>query len=103
MLLCSVVFDYFCYYLNTYYSGPLLKYPILEQIKDILPSFGVAILMALPVYALSYIPISPFVILPIQIVLGGSLAILLCNLFKLPEYYETKEIALQYVKKLRKK
>ena len=103
MLISTIFIDYFCYYLNTYYSGPLLNYPILEQIKDILPSFGVAILMALPVYALSYIPISPFVILPVQIVLGGVLAILLCNLFKLPEYYETKEIALQYVKKLRKK
>lgn len=99
MLFGSVLVGIISYYLNTYYSGPLLKYPILEQIRDILPSFSIALMMALPVYALSYIPISPFVILPVQIVLGGVLAILLCNLFKLPEYYETKEIALQYVKK----
>ena len=103
MLLCSVFVDYFCYYLNTYYSGPLLKYPILEQIKDILPSFGIAILMALPVYAISFIPVSPYVVLPIQIVVGGGLTLLLCNLFKLPEYYETRDIALQYIQKLRKK
>ena len=103
MLLCSVLVNYFCYYLNTYYSGPLLNYPILEQIKDVFPSFCVAILMALPVYALSFLPISPFVILPVQIVIGGALAILLCNLFKLPEYYETRDIAFHYINKLRKK
>ena len=103
MLAGSFVVSVFSYYLNSYFSGPLLNYPTLEQVKDILPSFSVALLMALPVYAMSFVPVSPFVILPIQIVVGGGLTILLCNLFKLPEYYETKDIALQYVKKLRKK
>lgn len=103
MLTGSLVVSVFSYYLNSYYSGPLLNYPPLEQVKDILPSFVVALLMALPVYALSFIPVPPFVILPIQIVVGGGLTIILCKIFKLPEYYETKVIALQYVKKLRKK
>lgn len=103
MLVSSLVVDYFCYYLNTYYSGPLLGYPIKEQIKDVLPLFGVALLMAIPVYLLSYLPLSHFIVLPIQIVVAGSLIILLCNVFKLPEYYEIKKVLLDFINKFRKK
>lgn len=98
MLVGSLVFDYFCYYLNTYYSGPLLDYPIWEQIKDIIPSLGVAMLMALPVYMLSYLPLSPFVIFSIQMVSGVVLALGLCILFKLPEYYDLREVLINYIK-----
>lgn len=103
MLISTVFIDYFCYYLNTYYSGPLLNYPILEQIKDILPALGVALMMAIPVFFLSFVPVSNFVILPVQVLVGGILVLLFCNLFKLPEYYETKDMLLQYVKKFRRK
>lgn len=103
MLIGSLIVDYFCYYLNTYYSGPLLGYPILEQVKDVLPSLGIALLMALPVYALSYLPLSPFIVLPIQILAGGGLVILLCNAFKLPEYYEIENVILDYINKFRNK
>jgi O-antigen/teichoic acid export membrane protein len=101
MLAGSLLFDYFCYYLNTYYSGPLLGYPILEQIKDVLPSLGVAILMAVPVYLLSFLPLSPFIILPIQLVIGAGLTALLCTLFKLPEYKELKSVVSNYINKLK--
>lgn len=50
MLIGSVMTGFFAYYLNARYSGPFLKYSITEQIKDILPSFGVALTMALVVY-----------------------------------------------------
>lgn len=103
MLAGSLVVDYFCYYLNTYFSGPLLGYPILEQLKDVSPSFGVALLMAIPVYLLSYLPFSSFVILPIQLVVGAALTLILCPLFKLPEYYEIKKVFLKYVNQLRRK
>lgn len=101
MLVGSLVVDYFCYYLNTYYSGPLLGYPIHEQIRDIIPSLGVALLMAIPVYFLSYLPISPFVILPVQVIIGAILVSVLCNLFKLPEYSEIRGVVINYVDKIR--
>ena len=101
MLVGSLIVDYFCYYLNTYYSGPLLGYPIHEQIKDIMPSLGVALLMAVPVYFLSYLPISPFVILPVQIILGAALVIMICKFFKLPEYFEIRGVVINHVNKIR--
>lgn len=53
MLAGTLVTSLVAYYLNAYYSGPFLNYSIKEQIEDILPSFGVAITMALPVFAIS--------------------------------------------------
>lgn len=102
MLLGSFITNCIAYYLNSYYSGLLLNYSMIDQIKDILPSFGIAVLMALPVYALSFISLSSFIVLPIQVLLGGSLVILFCHLFKIPEYFEIKGILLQYVSKFRK-
>lgn len=103
MLLGSLFTNYFSYYLNTYYSGPLLNYRITEQIKDVLPSLGIALLMAIPVYLISYIPLSEFAILPIQLLLGAGIVFVSCELSKLPEYLEIKQLALQYLSKIKSK
>ena len=67
MLAGTIVTSLISYYLNAYYSGPFLNYSIREQIKDILPSFGVAMVMATPVFVMSFIPLNPFILLPLQI------------------------------------
>lgn len=102
MLLGSLAINYFSYYLNTYYSGPLLDYKIIEQIKDVLPSLGIALSMAIPVYLISCIPISCFILLPLQIVIGAAITILLCEFTMLPEYKEIKQIFLRYISRLKK-
>jgi len=101
MLVGSAVMGVISYYLNAYYSKPLLNYGILEQIKDILPSLGVAIAMAFPVYAISYIRLNDFFLLPIQIVVGAFIAIGLCEKVHLSEYFELKGILAQYLLKFR--
>jgi len=55
--------------------------------------------MAIPVYAISFLSWSQFIILPLQIVLGVMLAVYLCELFKRDEYLQLKEIAMSYLKK----
>ena len=100
MLAGTFVTSLVAYYLNAYYSGPFLNYSIKEQIKDILPSFGVAIAMAVPVYAMSFIPISPFVLLPLQILVGAIITISICEVTKLPEYIELKCIAKPIINKI---
>lgn len=99
MLWGSVVSSLFSYYLNSYYSGRFLNYSISAQVKDILPSFGVATIMALIVYAVSLIALSPFILLPLQIVVGIILTILLCEIFKLKEYREVKNILSNVLKR----
>ena len=99
MLIGSVFTGFFAYYLNAYYSGPFLNYSIWQQVKDIFPSFGVAITMAIIVYSLSFLPWSPFVLLPFQIVVGAIITITLCHLLQLEEYIELKNIVFAYINK----
>ena len=103
MLGGSVITGCIAYYLNAYYSGPFLNYSIKEQVKDILPSFGVAIAMAVPVYAMSFIPLNPFILLPLQFFVGAIITISICELTKFPEYLEIKGIAMPIINKVFKR
>jgi len=98
MLWGSVGTSFISYYLNSYYSGAGMNYSTLEQVKDILPSFGVASLTALIVFGLSFLSWSPFVVLPLQLVVGLVIFVVLCENFKLKEYYEVKTIVMNVVK-----
>lgn len=99
MLIGGVLTGFFAYYLNAYYSGPFLKYGVWQQVKDVLPSFGVALTMAVIVFGIGYLPWSPFLLLPLQIVVGAVITVTLCHLFKLEEYIELKNIALAFLNK----
>ena len=103
MLGGSVVTGFIAYYLNAYYSGPFLNYSIKEQVKDIIPSFWVAITMAIPVFAMSFIPMDPFILLPLQIIVGAVITITVCEATKLPEYLEIKSIAMPIINKVIKR
>ena len=56
--------------------------------------------MALPVYAMSFISINPFILLPLQIVVGAAITISICELTKLSEYLEIKSIARPIINKV---
>lgn len=99
MLIGSVIIGWIGFFLNAYYSGRKFNYKWWMQLKDIAPSFGVAFVMAIPVYFLSYLPISPFVIFPIQIIVGAIVAFILCEWIKMEEYVQLKEIVLGFVRK----
>lgn len=103
MLGGSVITGFIAYYLNAYYSGPFLNYSIKEQISDILPGFGVALAMALPVFAMSFIPMNPYIILPLQIIAGAIITIFICETTKLPEYFEIKSIVMPIISKVIKR
>ena len=91
---------WFAFYLNSYYSGKFLGYSTADQVKDILPSFGIAAIMAIITYLVSLLPLSPFILLPLQIIVGAVITIVLCETIKLEEYKELKSIALSAKQKL---
>jgi O-antigen/teichoic acid export membrane protein len=103
MLWGSVGTDFFAYYLNSYYSGKFVGYSIKTQIVDILPSFCLASVVALIVYFVSFLNLSHFLILPIQIVIGAVLVVLICELTQKEEYIELKTIICSYKDKFLKK
>lgn len=100
MIIGSVVVGWLSLFINAYYSGKKFNYHWWEQLKDIAPSLMIAFLMALPVYFLSFLPISDYIILPIQIVVGTVITIALCEWFKREEYIQLKGILLEYTGKV---
>lgn len=103
MLVGSFAFGFIYVFLNTYHTGKKLGYTTWMQLRDIAPSYGVALLMAVSVFFLKYLPLSYFIILPIQLVVGGGVFFVVCETLKLPEYLEVKGVALDYLGKLKRK
>ena len=101
MLLGSVFTGFISYYLNSYYSGRDLDYGIKEQVKDVLPSFFIALSMAAIVWSISLINISPFILLPLQILAGIIIIFTIGETTKNNEYMELKEILTSTIKKIR--
>ena len=99
MLYTNLVTNVICFFLNSYYSGKFLGYTSWMQLKDIAPSYGVAIAVALSIWFLKYLPLSNWIILPIQFIVGISVFFVLCSIFKLEEYKETKNIVLGIIRK----
>ncbi|MCQ2238679.1 MAG: lipopolysaccharide biosynthesis protein [Bacteroidaceae bacterium] len=99
MLAGTLVTSFFAYYLNAYYSGPFLNYSIKEQVKDILPAFSIAILAALPVFALNWLSISVYMLFPLQIIVGALFTIAICEKINLPEYNEIKNNIVRILQK----
>ncbi len=90
MLLASIVTGIICYFLNSYYTGKKLGYSSWMQIRDVAPSFGIAVAVALSVYFFKYLPISNWLILPLQLAVGTVVFIVLCKATKNAEYSEVK-------------
>lgn len=88
MLIGSVFAGFFAYYLNAYYSGPFINYSIREQVYDIMPSFIIALFAGILVFLIGLIPLNPFIVLPVQLLLGFATLYILFKLFKLPEFCE---------------
>lgn len=99
MLVASVVCGWISLILNSYYSGKKFNYTWIMQLKDILPSLIIALTMAVPVFLISFFPISPYILLPIQITIGLFAAIFLCEWWKREEYLQLKKIFLDYYRK----
>lgn len=103
MLIGSIVTGFICFFLNSYYTGKKLGYSSWKQLKEVAPSYGVALVIALAVYFLKYLPLSHWIVLPMQIILGILVFFAVCETIKLSEYIEIKNIALSAVNKIRRK
>jgi O-antigen/teichoic acid export membrane protein len=93
MIVGMFVSSVFAYYLNSYYSGKLIGYSMLNQVKDILPSFLMAFIMAVVVYAEGvFIHVSSLPLLVIQCISGASLIIGICEAIRFNDYLYIKNL-----------
>jgi len=92
MLWTNIVVGIIAYFLNSYYSGRLIGYSSWMQLKDIAPSYTLAMAVALSVYFFKWLPLSYWVVLPLQIVVGTVVFFTACKMFKPSEYKEIMDI-----------
>ena len=103
MLYVNLLIGVICFFLNSYWTGKFLGYSSWMQIKDVTPSYGVAAIVAVMVWLLKYLPISNWVILPLQFVVGVIFFILVCELTKISEYDEVKQLMFPLIQKIKRK
>jgi O-antigen/teichoic acid export membrane protein len=88
MLWVNIGVGIIAYFLNSHYSGRLLGYSSWMQLRDIAPSYALAIAIALSVWFMKYLPLSYWIILPLQLVVGTVVFFTLCKKFNIIEYKE---------------
>jgi O-antigen/teichoic acid export membrane protein len=103
MLIGTIFAGILAFFLNSYYTGKKLGYSSWNQLTDIIPDYVVAILVALGVYFLKFLPIIYWYILLLQILVGLVICITISEIIQLPEYLEVKAILVNKILKIRRK
>ena len=102
MLVGMIILSFVAYFINSYYSGRLVSYPVHEQIADILPSFLLALVVSTVVFSLTFIPgIHPAVLLLVQLTLLLILTVSFGKALRLEGYIEIRAIIIEKVPKLK--
>ncbi len=78
----SVIYSLIAVYINAFPNKKLLDYSFIEMVKDIFPSFGLSLLMAIPVFFMNYLPLISIVRLILQIIIGVLLYYFLSKVSK---------------------
>ncbi len=93
MIAGMIVNTQLTYYLNSYWSGKFIGYPMKEQIQDILPSFFLAVAMGVFVISAGHFLTFGYLINLIILVAGGfAFAVVISEIMKIDAYLQIKEI-----------
>lgn len=94
MICGQIIISCLSYFLNAYYTGKMLDYPITEQIKDLMPILALSIIMGFGVHAISYGPVTGHALLLIFQIIGGLILYAgLCYIFRIAVFMEFMEMA----------
>jgi Membrane protein involved in the export of O-antigen and teichoic acid len=93
MIVGMIVNTQIAYFLNSYWSGRFIDYSMKDQVKDILPSFILAVSMALIVAGIGrLLPFGDPATLAVQVVAGAVLVFVMAEVTRLEAYVFMKEI-----------
>lgn len=85
--------------INSWPNKKLLNYSFLEQMKDIMPSILLAMIMGIVVYFIGYINLPTIPLFVIQVVCGVVIYVAGSAIFKLEPYKYVKDIVVSFVMK----
>jgi teichuronic acid exporter len=104
MLYAMVLNSCLAFLLNSFYSGRLIGYSTWQQVRDIFPSVGVTVTIAVVVHVAGlWLPTGLFVTLLLQVLLGAGLFLLMAESFQLGSYLFIKQLARENVASWRAK
>jgi teichuronic acid exporter len=106
MILAMIVGGLIEFIVKAYYSGKIVNYSVMSQIKDLVPTLLLATTIGITLYTVNiFSNTAPIITLVIQGSIGLILFLGLSELFKIREYLYIKEVAFSQLKKmvLRKK
>ena len=101
MVIGGVITNWIGFFMYSHFAGKHISYSSRQQFVDLLPSLGIATAMAVPVYLMSFINISPFILFPLQLIVAVGIVVGLCELTKIEEYVETKTILMSTIDKIK--
>ena len=92
-----VVYNVISIVINLYPAKRLLDYDAFEQLKDILPTIMISLVMGVVIFAITFIELNNLLTLGLQILVGGCVYYLLCSIFKLDGF----NYIMEYIKNYR--
>jgi len=102
MIVGIMVNSLIAYYMNSYWSGKLINYSVKEQLKDIVPSFLIALTVSVIVYLFNYfLPFNNLLKLVLGISLGAIVTFTISETLKFDSYLYLKEIVKLKISELR--
>ena len=70
------------------------------QLRDIAPDYGIASIVAVSVWFLKYLPVSYWIVLPLQLIVGLIVFILSSKICIIQEYQEVRTIVKTFTYKV---
>ncbi len=105
IMIAGMIFNsIIAYFINSYWSGKMINYPITEQLTDLVPSFSIASVMGICIWLVGFLLSSqhPELELAIQIFLGGLIVVSIGHIFKYEAYIEIRQILFNSLISLKK-
>ena len=97
----QIIVSVVAYYINSYYTGKLIGYPLKEQVFDFAPYLGLGIVMGTAVYSVRWLAFSSSAVLLVSQVLAGVFFYTAMNyIFKMSAFVNILEILRDKLKRL---
>ena len=100
MILGMLITSFVAFFINSFWSGRLIGYNSLQQLKDIIPGFLLAVSINGTVYAIGLLlHFPPTGMLIGEIILGLALAFGICEVIQFSDYVFIKGLIVEKIQK----
>ena len=104
LIMAALLNSFLSFFVNSFFSGNEIGYSTKEQLKDLLPTFTIAVIMGVSVYYIGYhIPANPLFKLVAQVGIGIAMYVILCKILRVQELRGVYQILLDIVLKIKGK